>query len=75
MTALEKLSLETLRNVLHHMTGRQLRVTNFMDLMSTVIETVKHLEKLETGCPSGTHFCKCTCRPASIGKSLEHVSK
>lgn len=70
-TPLEKEALDTLREVCRIWTARQINTRTFMDTMGLMIQTIKHLENLETGCPTGSHAAKCFCVPAVKGHTLD----
>lgn len=67
MTPLENEALNTLLELLEAITHRQISRGDFLIVMSHLRDTIKHLQALKAGCPTGTHFHKCTCKPAVKG--------
>jgi len=76
MTELEKDSLDTFRMAIDHFAaGRRTGKTSYMAIMGAMRDMVRRLEKLMSGCPTGTHFKPCTCQPAVVGSSIDVIKQ
>jgi len=71
MTDLEKECLSVLLRVRDAWTRRFISKEAFMDLMSAVVQAIKHLESKSYSCPTGVHVGSCDCKPAVVGRSKE----
>jgi hypothetical protein len=69
MTPLEKDCLDMFLSIRDYLTGGGVRHRYvFMDMMGEIVKIIKRLEAHASGCPTGTHFGGCSCRPAVVGR-------
>lgn len=71
MTDLEQEALNTCLELRDVLSDRMISRSDFLIVMSHLRDTIKHLLAKESGCATGTHFGRCTCKPAVKGESFD----
>lgn len=71
MTEIEKECLSVLLRIRDAWTRKYVSREGFMEIMSAIIQAIKHLEATSGGCATGSHFGPCDCKPAIKGHSAD----
>lgn len=73
MTGLEEKCLYILLRVRDAWTRRFISRHDFMSLMEEIVKIISSLEAKQLGCPTGSHFGDCDCKPAVVGHGRDWI--
>lgn len=67
MTDLEKVAYNALLEVRACLTTSRIGRPDFQTMMGRVRDAIRVFENKASGCPTGLHGGKCTCKPPVVG--------
>lgn len=73
MTNLEKEAYEILVDIQHYLLRGKISRIDYKDLVGHVRDIIAHFNNFKTGCHTGVHVHKCTCKAAVRGYSDENL--